>query len=51
MAREKVTAILADYRLEGAWKNFLVHLQEHQELQELDLNAHQFSKIRKKISG
>lgn len=46
-----IQSLLADYRLEGVWENFLEHLKEHQELTELHLNAHQFSKIKKRIRG
>lgn len=49
ISSETVQVLLADYQLERAWTNFLAHLQEHQELQELGFNAHQFSKIKKKI--
>lgn len=46
-----VISLLADYRLEGVWENFLEHLREHQEVMELGLNSHRFSRIKKKLKG
>lgn len=44
-----IKQLLDNYRLQGVWENFWEHLEEHRELPELELNRHQFAKLRKKL--
>lgn len=48
---DKVCQVLKQYRLEKAWEPFLKYLGQYTALPELHWNAHQFSKIKKKIKS
>lgn len=45
---EEIRGLVAGYGLKGVWENWLEHLREHRDLPALGLNAHQFSRLRKK---
>lgn len=47
---KKIRQLLQDHRLDKVWNNFLEFLGEHHEVPELNLNRHQFSKVKKKVT-
>lgn len=49
IAAAEIKRLVDHYRLKDVWKNFQEHLQEHGELPELELNRHQFAKLKKKL--
>ncbi len=46
-----VRKMLKEYSLETVWENFLEHLAEHRQVEELGINRHQFARIKKRMTA